>query len=57
LSLGSWIRPGDLDGYPATGPDTVEEALDRARSLVLERYRFELCARWLAASGLSVEAR
>ena len=47
LRFGSWIG-GDLDGNPAAGPDTVEEALDRARELVLGRYRAEV--RSLAAS-------
>ena len=51
LSFGSWIG-GDLDGNPATGPETVEEALDRARALVLERYRSEVRA-LAAALGLS----
>ncbi len=51
LSFGSWIG-GDLDGNPATGPDTVEEALERARALVLERYRSEVRA-LAAALGLS----
>lgn len=51
LSFGSWIG-GDLDGNPATGRDTVEEALSRARALVLERYRSEVRA-LAAALGLS----
>ena len=51
LSFGSWIG-GDLDGNPAAGPETVEEALDRARALVLERYRSEVRA-LAAALGLS----
>jgi phosphoenolpyruvate carboxylase len=45
--FGSWIG-GDQDGNPNAGPDTVEEAVDRARSLALGRYRDEVRA--LAAS-------
>jgi phosphoenolpyruvate carboxylase len=49
--FGSWIG-GDMDGNPAAGPDTIEEALKRARVLVLARYRAEV--RELAAGlGLS----
>jgi phosphoenolpyruvate carboxylase len=47
LRFGTWIG-GDLDGNPAAGPDTIVEALERARSLVLSRYRDEVRA--LAAS-------
>ena len=47
LRFGTWIG-GDLDGNPAAGPDTIAEALERARSLVLSRYRDEVRA--LAAS-------
>jgi phosphoenolpyruvate carboxylase len=47
LRFGTWIG-GDLDGNPAAGPDTIAEALERARSLVLSRYRDEV--RTLAAS-------
>jgi phosphoenolpyruvate carboxylase len=51
FSFGSWIG-GDLDGNPAAGPETIAEALERARALVRERYRSEVRA--LAASlGLS----
>jgi phosphoenolpyruvate carboxylase len=38
LSFGSWIG-GDADGNPAAGIDTIDEALQRARSLVLARHR------------------
>ena len=47
LRFGTWIG-GDLDGNPAAGPETIAEALARARSLVLARYRDEVRA--LAAS-------
>jgi phosphoenolpyruvate carboxylase len=38
LRFGSWIG-GDQDGNPSAGPDTIVEALERARALVLERLR------------------
>jgi phosphoenolpyruvate carboxylase len=47
LRFGSWIG-GDQDGNPAAGPRTIEEALARARTLALTRYRAEV--RELAAS-------
>jgi len=37
LSFGSWIG-GDQDGNPAAGPETITEALARARALALDRY-------------------
>ncbi|MBA2461987.1 MAG: phosphoenolpyruvate carboxylase [Actinobacteria bacterium] len=43
LRFGSWIG-GDQDGNPAAGPQTVEEALERARTLALERLRIEVRA-------------
>ena len=43
LRFGTWIG-GDLDGNPAAGPDTIVEALGRARSLVTDRYRHEVRA-------------
>ncbi|HSK17203.1 MAG TPA: phosphoenolpyruvate carboxylase [Gaiellaceae bacterium] len=47
LSFGSWIG-GDMDGNPAAGPETIREALERARTLALARYRAEV--RELAAA-------
>ncbi len=41
LRFGSWIG-GDQDGNPAAGPDTIAEALERARVLALQRYRAEV---------------
>ena len=41
LRFGSWIG-GDQDGNPNAGPRTIEEALARARGLVLQRYRAEV---------------
>jgi len=43
LRFGSWIG-GDLDGNPNTGPETISAALDRSRSLALDRYRSEVRA-------------
>jgi phosphoenolpyruvate carboxylase len=62
LSFGSWIG-GDMDGNPHAGPETIRDALDRARALALARYRAEV--RELAASlgltttlvGVSAELR
>src|SRR5262245_33503048 len=41
LRFGSWIG-GDQDGNPSAGPRTIDEALTRARGLVLGRYRAEV---------------
>jgi phosphoenolpyruvate carboxylase len=38
IHFGTWIG-GDYDGNPSVGPETIAEALERARNLVLERYR------------------
>ena len=60
LRFGTWIG-GDGDGNPGTGPETVIEALERARTVVLARYRDEVreLARALAVSsqlaGVSAE--
>ena len=43
LVFGSWIG-GDMDGNPSAGPDSIVEALDRARQLALDRYRVEVRA-------------
>jgi phosphoenolpyruvate carboxylase len=47
LSFGSWIG-GDMDGNPDAGPETIQEALARARALALGHYRSEV--RELAAA-------
>jgi phosphoenolpyruvate carboxylase len=47
LSFGSWIG-GDMDGNPNAGPETIFEALARARALALDHYRSEV--RELAAA-------
>jgi phosphoenolpyruvate carboxylase len=41
LRFGSWIG-GDMDGNPNAGAETIEEALERARLLALERYRADI---------------
>jgi phosphoenolpyruvate carboxylase len=49
--FGSWVG-GDLDGNPTVGADTITDALERARVLVLETYAAEV--RSLAqAAGIS----
>jgi phosphoenolpyruvate carboxylase len=52
LRFGSWIG-GDQDGNPHTGPDTLTQAIERARRLVIERYLDELhdLARTLGVSS------
>ncbi len=55
LRFGTWIG-ADLDGNPSVGPDTVEEALERARSLSLTLYRREvrkLAVAWGMASSVT----
>jgi phosphoenolpyruvate carboxylase len=41
FSFGSWVG-GDQDGNPEAGPHTLPEWLERARRLVLTRYRIEV---------------
>ncbi|HEU5370756.1 MAG TPA: phosphoenolpyruvate carboxylase [Gaiellaceae bacterium] len=43
LAFGSWIG-GDMDGNPSAGPASIAEALERARTLALDRYRAEVRA-------------
>ena len=43
LSFGSWVG-GDMDGNPAAGPASIDEALERAHELALSRYREEVRA-------------
>ncbi len=51
LRFGSWIG-GDLDGNPHVGPETIEDALERARRLARQLFRAELTALG-AAWGMS----
>jgi phosphoenolpyruvate carboxylase len=53
LRFGTWIG-GDADGNPNAGPQTVAEALDRARRLLLGRYRDEVRA---LAAELGISSR
>jgi len=53
LRFGTWIG-GDADGNPSTGADTIREALERARRLLLARYRDEVRA---LAAEIGVSSR
>ena len=55
LRFGTWIG-ADLDGNPSVGPDTVEEAVERAHALALRLYAREvreLAVRWGMAEGVA----
>jgi len=41
LHFGSWIG-GDMDGNPNAGADTIEDALERARTLARDLFRVEI---------------
>jgi len=53
LRFGTWIG-GDADGNPSTGAETIREALERARRLLLTRYRDEVRA---LAAEIGVSSR
>jgi len=53
IRFGTWIG-GDADGNPNAGPETIAEALERARRLLLGRYRDEVRA---LAAALGVSSR
>jgi phosphoenolpyruvate carboxylase len=53
LRFGSWIG-GDADGNPQTSVDTLAEARDRARTLLLRRYRDDVRA---LAAEIGVSSR
>jgi phosphoenolpyruvate carboxylase len=53
LSFGTWIG-GDADGNPSAGAETIREALERARRLLLTRYRDEVRA---LAAEIGVSSR
>ena len=53
LRFGTWIG-GDADGNPSAGAGTIGEALERARQLMLARYRDEVRA---LAAEIGVSSR
>ncbi len=53
LRFGTWIG-GDADGNPQTTVETLEEARDRARALLVHRYRAEVRA---LAAEIGVSSR
>jgi phosphoenolpyruvate carboxylase len=53
LRFGTWIG-GDADGNPHAGAHTIDEALERARTLLRARYRDEVRA---LAAAVGVSAR
>ena len=50
VRFGSWIG-GDLDGNPSAGPESIAEAIRRARAVALGRYRAEVRALAVAVAS------
>jgi phosphoenolpyruvate carboxylase len=53
VSFGSWIG-GDRDGNPFVTPDCIREALDKARTAILDYYIEEI---WQLLEGISASVR